>query len=168
MTNISLYYELVDYAHLFLVCSQSRLIAVRWDFFVAAQQRWREPPHPLWYKLTPLDMSQSWKRFSGYSCDLEHDRIESIRTSMSSHTLILQPWKPSIVHHCIDLWKHRIQGAHADPAFHLIRGEQNFVSHLVSCCTSAFLLDDTAQDVPRLIPDTLIVCHRLYFQDRAL
>jgi hypothetical protein len=166
--NSSLCYELVDYAHLFLVCSQSHLIAVRCDFFVAAQQRRREQPHPLYYRLTPLDMSQSRKRLSGYSCDLEHDRIGSIRTSMSSHTLILQPWKPSIVHHCIDLWKHRIHGAHADPAFHLIRCEQYLITYFMPCSTGAFLLDDPAQDVPGLIPDTLIVCHKPYIQDRAL
>ena len=60
---------------------------------------------------------------------------------MRCYTLILEPRKSSVVHHCIDLGNHGIKGAYAEFSSHLI-------PHFVSSSTGPFLFDDSADNLP--------------------
>ncbi len=74
--------------------------------------------------------------------------------------LVLQPREVSIVHHCIDNWKHCEERIDANVASNTIIVKLNDIADLVTKWAMALLTYDTCCNLTRFLSDTLLfVCH---------
>jgi hypothetical protein len=80
---------------------------------------------------------------------------------MCSHALVLQPWEPCIIHHCIDFRHHGVHRTDAELSLHLIPSEGNLITDLMACSTGAFLFYHSTKNLPRLITNTISICHEI-------
>ena len=69
---------------------------------------------------------------------------------MGGNALVLQPWKPGIVHHGVDLGQHGVHRTDTDLSLDLISSKEDLISDLMTSSTGPLLFHNSAENTPRL------------------